>query len=173
MKRLWLLGSLLTSALAVLGCQPDSSENTGGGGQGGTTASGTGGSGGNGGSGGLVGGAGGTGGTGNHGAGGSIGEGGDAVIVSQGDPDKVLLRGWLITPDQSFDGELLIVGENIACVAEDCSGDPDAASASVVVTNGIIMPGMIDTHNHILFDIMDEDEWVPQEAYTNHDDWPG
>ncbi len=154
-----------------MGCQEDSPEPTGGG-QGGTTASGTGGTGaigGSGGSGGLVGG---SGGSGNNGAGGSIGEGGDAVIVSQGDPDKVLLRGRLITPDQSFDGELLIVGENIACVAEDCSGDPDAAAASVVATNGIIMPGMIDTHNHILFDIMDEDDWVPQEAYTNHDDWP-
>jgi len=119
-----------------------------------------------------VGGFGGVGGSGAQGGTGNIGEGGDAVIVSQGDPDKVLLQGWVITPDQSFAGEVLIVGETIACVAADCSSDPDAPNASVVATNGIIMPGMIDTHNHILFDIMDEDDWVPLIAHQNHTDWP-
>jgi len=107
------------------------------------------------------------------GQGGDIGVGGDAVIVSQGDPDKVLLQGWVITPDQSFAGEVLIEGESLSCVAPSCSAEPGAATASVVATGGIIMPGMIDTHNHILFDVMDEDDWVPAHPYSNHNQWPG
>ena len=171
MKRLGLVGSLIVLSVAVLGCQDDTpQQTTSGGGVGGTASSGTSGGGGLVGGGG-VGGAGGVGGSGAQGGTGNIGEGGDAVIVSQGDPDKVLLQGWVITPDQSFAGEVLIVGETIACVAADCSNDPDASAASVVATNGIIMPGMIDTHNHILFDIMDGDDWAPSQAYDNHHQW--
>ncbi|MGH7327625.1 MAG: amidohydrolase family protein, partial [Polyangiaceae bacterium] len=42
---------------------------------------------------------------------------------------------------------------------------------TVIDTKGIISPGLIDTHNHILFDIFDDDDWLPLHTYTNHDDW--
>lgn len=179
---------LLLLAFGCAGCRDDSSDDsTGGSGQGaagaqggtgatgggiggtGTGGSATGGtaSGGAGGAGGSPGGAGGLGGT-----GGTIAQGGAAAIVSQGDPDKTLLLGWIVTPDQSFDGEVLMEGDVLTCVAADCSGEPGAATASVVQTNGIILPGMIDTHNHILFNIMDEDDWAPMQAYENHNQWP-
>jgi cytosine/adenosine deaminase-related metal-dependent hydrolase len=103
--------------------------------------------------------------------GGTIEPGPDAQIEVVGDPDKVLLDGWIVTPDESFAGDVLIVGDTIACVDADCSGHPDAASASVVTTNGIILPGMIDSHNHILFDIFDESDWTPMQAYDNHNQW--
>ena len=32
-------------------------------------------------------------------------------------------------------------------------------------TQGIIAPGLIDTHNHILFDIFDDDDWLPAQVY--------
>ena len=43
--------------------------------------------------------------------------------------------------------------------------------ATVIDTHGVIAPGIIDTHNHILFDIFDDDDWTPSKLYTNHDDW--
>lgn len=117
-----------------------------------------------------------TGGAGGDGAdGGSAGApivpGPDAELLSVGEPGKVLLRGWVITPDQGFAGEVLIEGNLLTCVAQSCAGEPGAAAASVVDTHGIIMPGMIDTHNHILFDIFDEEDWSPTQAYDNHNQW--
>ena len=35
-----------------------------------------------------------------------------------------------------------------------------------------IFPGMIDTHNHILFDVFDEDDWSPTQVYEHHNQWP-
>ncbi len=97
---------------------------------------------------------------------------GGAVITKTGDPDKILLQGMVVTPDTAFAGEVLVVGDTIACVAASCETEPDAALASVVNTNGIILPGMIDAHNHVLFDIFDETDWAPTKSYTNHNQWP-
>ena len=155
-------GLVLLVPVLLYACGGDSEGSTGQGGSGATgTGTGTVGGGGPGGSGGMggAGAMGGMGGTG--GMGGMIEPGPDAVLESIGDADKVLLRGWVVTPDQSFAGDVLIVGDTISCVAADCSGETDAATASVVTTNGIIMPGMIDSHNHILFDIFDESDWTP------------
>ena len=157
--------SCLILLTAVGACGGDSGETTGPGGSG-ATGTGAGGVGGGDTGGGIETGGGGAGGT-----GGVIEPGPDAVLESIGAPDKVLLRGWVVTPDQSFAGDVLVVGDLISCVAADCSGEPDAANASVVTTNGIILPGMIDSHNHILFDIFDESDWTPTEAYEHHDQW--
>jgi 5-methylthioadenosine/S-adenosylhomocysteine deaminase len=157
--------------IAASGCARDktSASNTGGGG----LADGGAGAGievGGGGFGGFGGGAGGE--VPIGGFGGTIEPGPDAIIEELGEAGKVRLKGWLLTPSESYAGEILIVGDVITCVAPSCSGAPGAAGASVVQTNGIILPGMIDTHNHILFDIFDEDDWVPSQAYNNHNQWP-
>ena len=94
-----------------------------------------------------------------------------AVLVKKGDADKVLLQGMVVTPDMAFAGEVLVVGDTITCVAASCSAAAGAATASVVDTQGIIFPGLIDTHNHILFDIFNEDDWAPTQSYTNHNQW--
>ena len=148
------------------------------GGSGGSGATGgSGGSGGLGGSGagGATGGSGGVGGTGGSGAGGN-GEGAcdsaGPVIESGGAPTRFLLRGTVITPTGALDGEVLVDGNLITCVAASCSAAPGAAGATVIDTNGVIAPGLIDAHNHILFDIFDEDDWSPMQTYTNHNQWP-
>jgi cytosine/adenosine deaminase-related metal-dependent hydrolase len=84
----------------------------------------------------------------------------------------LLLKGTIVTPDTFFVGEVLVVGDTLSCVAVSCSGVPAAAGATVVDTQGIIFPGLIDTHNHILFDIFDETDWAPTKAYANHNQWP-
>jgi cytosine/adenosine deaminase-related metal-dependent hydrolase len=107
------------------------------------------------------------------GAGGSGGCGplGGATLAKQGKAGAVLLRGTVVAPAGPFLGEVLVVGDTLACVAPSCAASPGAADASVVETNGIILPGMIDTHNHILFDFFDERQWTPAQAYSNHNQW--
>lgn len=68
-------------------------------------------------------------------------------------------------------GELLIEGTNITCVAQSCSSLPAASGATVITTSGIIMPGMLDGHNHGLFNIFDEADWSPGKFYGSHNDW--
>ena len=64
----------------------------------------------------------------------------------------------LVTPDEAFLGEVLIDGDIIACVAESCAAAPTADLATVVATHGIIFPGLIDTHNHVQYDIFDRSD---------------
>lgn len=145
---------------------------TGGGPQGGDGGNGAGssqggspdgGSGGQGGSGGMV-----------EGGGGS-GEGacdsGGPVVEDDNAHDAFLLKGTMLLPAGPTNGELLIDGQTITCIAADCSSQAAAANATIIDTNGVIAPGLIDAHNHILFDIMDEDDWVPPKIYTNHNQW--
>lgn len=89
-------------------------------------------------------------------------------------PVGLMLVGTIVTPDTVIDGEVLVIGQTITCadVASVCDADPNAAHAVYVQTNGVIAPGLIDTHNHVLFDIFDGDDWLPSKLYTNHNQWP-
>ncbi len=91
-----------------------------------------------------------------------------------GAADRTLLLGAVVTPDEAFDGEVLVVGDKLACVGVigACAGLPEASGATVITTHGVIAPGLIDTHNHILFDVFDDDDWLPLQAYDDHTDWP-
>jgi hypothetical protein len=139
---------------------------SGGAGQGGQGGAGQGGQGGAG-----QGGAGGTTTTTPTGAGGASCAPGDAVIAAPGKAGSVLLRGLIVTPATTFDGEVLVVGDTITCAAASCANVAGASDASVVETHGLVVPGLIDTHNHILFDIFDEDDWAPSKVYSNHNQW--
>jgi cytosine/adenosine deaminase-related metal-dependent hydrolase len=90
-----------------------------------------------------------------------------------GAPDRILLLGTVVTPDVSFVGQVLVEKDKITCAAagDACSMQAGAAGATVITTNGVIAPGLIDTHNHILFDIFDGTDWLPSMSYTNHNDW--
>jgi hypothetical protein len=94
------------------------------------------------------------------------------VVTKTGVAGKFLLKGTVVTPDTFFVGEVLVEGDSITCAAASCAGSAGAATATVIDTNGIIFPGLIDTHNHILFDIFDETDWAPTKAYGNHNQWP-
>jgi 5-methylthioadenosine/S-adenosylhomocysteine deaminase len=98
---------------------------------------------------------------------------GGAASVTPGAPDRILLIGTIVSPDEVIDGQVLVEGQTITCAAAgtQCASEPGAAGATVIDTHGIIAPGMIDTHNHILFDIFDGDDWTPAQVYTNHNDW--
>lgn len=141
---------------------------TGGGGATGGTGGATGGTGG-------AGGMGGSGGMGGGGGGGPVSDcladSGPPEIMVVGTPGKLLLKGCVVTPDLAFQGEVLVESDTLTCVGASCSDQPGAATASVVLTHGVILPGLIDAHNHILFDVFDEDDWVPMQSYSNHKQW--
>jgi cytosine/adenosine deaminase-related metal-dependent hydrolase len=107
-------------------------------------------------------------------------DGGDdtnAAIVQVGSGSLLVLRGTVVTPDTSFEGEVVIDGDTILCTAPSCTGDEglgvDASieNATIVDTRGIILPGMIDAHNHLLFSIFDKSDWTPSMFYGSHNDW--
>ena len=94
--------------------------------------------------------------------------------IIAGVSNHILLRGTVVTPAITLDGEVLVVDNLIACVdsGSSCETMPEASDATIIDTKGIIAPGLIDTHNHILFDIFDDDDWYPTQIYQDHDQWP-
>ncbi|MCL2823700.1 MAG: hypothetical protein FWD57_06890, partial [Polyangiaceae bacterium] len=174
--RCGVLVGFLAYAVLGFGCaQDDTSDGPadpgGGGGEGGNDSGGDdgeldGGSGGNA--------AGGSGGGGTGGSGGiSIPEGPDAVI-EPGATNRFLLTGTVVTPDTYYEGQVLVEANKLTCVkpGNECEGRPGANGATIIHTKGIIAPGLIDTHNHILFDIFEDRHWVPviQSACSKDDD---
>lgn len=95
----------------------------------------------------------------------------EPVVVSVGEYGRILLRGKVVTPGSVFDGEVLVVGETIACADLSCSERPEAVGATVVDANGMIFPGLIDAHNHMLFGIFDISDWPIEKTYDYHEEW--
>jgi 5-methylthioadenosine/S-adenosylhomocysteine deaminase len=111
----------------------------------------------------------------------AFGCGGDAVQptdlgvshdgFSIGAADRFLIGGTLLTPTGPLVGEVLVQGNLITCVAPSCSDQPGAVGATEIRLGGLVIPGLIDAHNHGLFDIFDESDWTPSQLYTNHNQW--
>ena len=81
-----------------------------------------------------------------------------------------LLRGTVLAPDAVIDpGEVLIVGNQITCVAASCASEPMADTVTVVDTHGVISPGLIDAHNHLAYDFLSE--WEPGILFDSRDQW--
>ncbi len=98
---------------------------------------------------------------------------GSTPTITPGASDRFLLLGTIVTPDQMMDGEVLVEGANITCAAagQACEQQAGATGATIIDTHGVIAPGLIDTHNHILFDVFDEADWTPIRLYQNHNQW--
>jgi cytosine/adenosine deaminase-related metal-dependent hydrolase len=94
------------------------------------------------------------------------------TVAAGGSNQRVLLRGTVVTPDGVIDGEVLVDGDTISCVAPSCARSGGYARARIVETRGIILPGLIDTHNHVPFNIFDESDWAPARIYENRSQWP-
>jgi 5-methylthioadenosine/S-adenosylhomocysteine deaminase len=104
--------------------------------------------------------------------GGPVNPDGSTVV---GDPTKgILIEGTVLGENGPFEGQVLALPTGLIGCAEPgkvCEADPAAAGVAHVTVDGIIAPGLIDTHNHILFDIFDDSDWLPKQKYQNHDDW--
>lgn len=81
-----------------------------------------------------------------------------------------VLRGELATPDDVVHHGAVRVSSTgtIECVG-DCEAPADYA---VIETSGIILPGLVDPHNHVAYNIHKTPAWTPEKAvYANRYQW--
>src|SRR3989442_5915394 len=91
------------------------------------------------------------------------------TVVVGTDLSKTVMKGTLVTPDQMIDGELVIEGDTITCVAVSCTAPTGATR--VTVTNAFILPGFVDAHNHVAYNVLPR--WTPPKLYKNRGQWQG
>jgi len=104
-------------------------------------------------------------------------DGGDATsspicAPRSGDPKRLLLRGTVWTGDVLLpDAEVLVSAATgkIACVAASCADHPDADSATVLCTDGIITPGLINPHDHGTYDFLPR--WKHTKLFDERYQW--
>ena len=85
----------------------------------------------------------------------------------------ILLSGTLLLPDSTMkNGQVLVDSTGvIACVSCDCSSHPEAAAASTVsCPDGVISPGLINTHDHITY-TKAEPGTHPTNRYNHRHEW--
>ncbi|MFK8003752.1 MAG: amidohydrolase family protein [Polyangiales bacterium] len=87
--------------------------------------------------------------------------------VVSGSGDHLVLQGTLLLPDGPLEGDLRIEDGLITCAAASCPRD----NATLIVTNGVISPGLIDSHNHLAYDFIPEWEPDPVMLYNNRYEW--
>jgi len=95
-----------------------------------------------------------------------------ACVPVAGDPGLVRLRGTVFTGEALIpDGEVFISrsSQSILCVGVDCSTHPDAAGATVLCTDGVITPGIIDPHNHVQYDHLPR--WKHTQLFKDRYEW--
>lgn len=94
------------------------------------------------------------------------------TTVTDTGSEGFLLRGTVLTPTEVLeDAEVVVIGEHIHCVALDCSDEIAGRDLTIVETNGIISPGLIDSHNHLAYNFLPP--WVPSPdaSFSNRYQW--
>jgi len=80
-----------------------------------------------------------------------------------------VLSGLIVTPDEVVDGSVVVIGDTITCVGTACA-EPAGAN-KVRISNAFIVPGLIDAHNHVAYNVFPK--WVPPKLYSNRYQWQG
>ncbi|CAF1131825.1 unnamed protein product [Rotaria sp. Silwood1] len=89
------------------------------------------------------------------------------VTCVLGQEKPIALIGTILLPGQSINnGTLLIVDGYIEAVGASVSIPNNAI---VLHTNGVILPGLIDLHNHLTWNIFPR--WKPSEEFGSRYDW--
>ena len=94
-----------------------------------------------------------------------------AIVTSEPDKpvvgDAFVLRGTIVTPDSVIKhGYVGIAGGYIVAVSDKQSDMPDAVSVNV---DGIIIPGFVDLHNHVPWNVLPR--WSPGRTFTSQPQW--
>jgi len=103
----------------------------------------------------------------------SIDGGAGPEVVTLGATNKYRILGTIITPTGPLKGEVLVEGTTITCVAASCASEAGAVGATVIDTKGIVFPGLIDAHNHTLYNVFDESDWKGDKLFTDANQWQG
>ncbi len=88
------------------------------------------------------------------------------------DDHLVLLAGQVLSHDLYLpSGHVLIDRETqkLTCVAENCFPELDGMDPTIICTDGIIMPGMIDSHNHVHYNHLPV--WQHSQKFNNRYQW--
>ena len=89
-----------------------------------------------------------------------------AACIGAAVPDRFALRGTILTPDGVItDGVVVIDGARIAEVLS----HPPSGDVPTIDTGGIILPGLIDLHNHPQWNALPR--WHTKGVYRNRDEW--
>ena len=84
-----------------------------------------------------------------------------------GNETPIILRGTIILPEGIImHGYVGIVNGRIVSVSEN---SPDLPDAIKVNTHGIILPGFVDLHNHVAWNVLPR--WTPPHVYTYYTHW--
>jgi 5-methylthioadenosine/S-adenosylhomocysteine deaminase len=88
-------------------------------------------------------------------------------IVAWPQDVPIVLTGTILTPNGPVpNGAVLIQDGKIVAVGTNLSLPPNAKT---IATNGILMPGFIDLHNHLTWNIFPR--WKPIEEFGSRYDW--
>ncbi len=88
------------------------------------------------------------------------------VTASASGADRFALRGEIVTPEGVLsDGAVVISGERIESVLR----PPFPDGLRVVETGGIVLPGLIDLHNHLTWDVFPR--WSAGTVFPNRYEW--
>ena len=92
---------------------------------------------------------------------------GGATASKVPDRGSIVLRGAIVTPTGVIkDGYVGIVNGRIVSVSDKQPNLPDAVSVN---TEGIIVPGFVDVHNHLPWNVLPR--WTPPHLYANRSQW--
>ncbi len=100
---------------------------------------------------------------------------GAGPTVTVGATNRFRILGTIVTPTGPIAGEVVVKDDKIVCVDVSCASHADAAGATVIDTKGIVFPGLIDAHNHVLYNVFDQSDWSPPggKLYNDSNAWQG
>lgn len=96
--------------------------------------------------------------------------GGGAVAPADCTPKEApvyALGGVILTPEAPVQGWVVVAGERIVSIATTPAAIPEGAT--VVDTNGIISPGLVDLHNHVNYNFLPL--WESGQTWQNRFEW--
>jgi len=88
------------------------------------------------------------------------------------DTDYILLSGQVLSHGLYLEqGQVLVnrTTERLVCVAQDCADSMAGLDPVVVCTDGIIMPGIVDAHNHVQYNYLPV--WKHPQKFNNRYQW--
>ncbi len=92
-----------------------------------------------------------------------------ACTPQAGDTDRIALSGVILLPDGPVAGHVVYAPSTgkITCAGAAC----DTAGATLVCTEGIVSPGLVDPHNHLQYNSMPP--WQVDPEFIDRYDWQG
>lgn len=93
--------------------------------------------------------------------------------VTPGAAGRILILGTaVLAMDGSnpiVNGEVYVEGNRVRCIGERDACAAMSAGAEIIDTKGVVMPGLLDSHNHVAYNWLPE--WEPGRLWLDHTEW--